>query len=101
MARYRLGWHENSYLDYVGNLDDARKRAVQIYNELPSNIQKIVPSMKIYVGKKRYGEISVESVPPLFHKDYAYYSPAPFDPKTGKMINTYSYRVAKKTSKRR
>ena len=103
MAKYRLGWHKDSYLDYADNLDEARRKAVKIFTDLPTATKKIVPSMKIYVGKERYGEIIfgnwyfAHRKYPEFHKDFAYHSPAPFYPTSGKMLEHYSYRIDHKS----
>ena len=84
MAKYRLGWHKDSYLGYANNLDDARKLAVKIWKENP-DAHVMVYGIEIYVGKVRYGMIYLGNPQhPLFHKDNSYYESIEFNPKTGK-----------------
>ena len=91
MAKYRLGWHKDSYLGYANNLDDARKLAVKIWKENP-DAHVMVQGIEIYVGKVRYGMIYLSNPQhPKFHKDYAYYELIEFNPKTGKLLETSPY----------
>lgn len=91
MAKYRLGWHKDSYLGYANNLDDARKLAVKIWKENP-DAHVMVNGIEIYVGKDRYGMIYLSNpLHPKFHKDYSYHELNEFNPKTGKLLETSPY----------
>lgn len=88
MAKYRLGWHKDSYLGYANNLDNARKLAVKLWKENP-DAHVMVQGMEIYVGKDRYGMIYLSNPRhPKFHKDYSYYEAIEFNPNTGKLLET-------------
>ena len=89
MTTYRIGFHKNNLPGRADSMDEARKIAVKIYNDL-SPLDKNVAGTRlhIYRGQKEYARVYFEGGNGkwYYHVNYSSFAPRPFNPKTGKLM---------------